>query len=66
MKNNIIHTIIALTFIIAGVVNQMDKGSINYSDHYICYWDWVCSINAVNWHGRRLALRTSGCTEAVN
>ena len=50
MKNYIIAAIIALTFASPqGVVNQMDKGSINYSDRTIsAIGIGFVPINAVN------------------
>ena len=62
MKNYIIAAIIALTFASSqGVVNQMDKGSINYSDRTIsAIGIGFVPINAVNaGMARRLALRTA-------
>ena len=62
MKNYIIAGIIALTFASSqGVVNQMDKGSINYSDRTIsAIGIGFVPINAVNaGMARRLALRTA-------
>ena len=62
MKNYIIVVIIALTFASSqGVVNQMDKGSINYSDRTIsAIGIGFVPINAVNaGMARRLALRTA-------
>ena len=62
MKNYIIAAIIALTFASSqSVVNQMDKGSINYSDRTIsAIGIGFVPINAVNaGMARRLALRTA-------
>ena len=62
MKNYIIAAIIVLTFASSqGVVNQMDKGSINYSDRTIsAIGIGFVPINAVNaGMARRLALRTA-------
>ena len=62
MKNYIIAAIIALTLASSqGVVNQMDKGSINYSDRTIsAIGIGFVPINAVNaGMARRLALRTA-------
>jgi len=62
MKNYIIAGIIALTFASSqSVVNQMDKGSINYSDRTIsAIGIGFVPINAVNaGMARRLALRTA-------